>query len=261
MSPSRKSPAAGKALPELHVLNGATARFECVFPSCGGICCKNGRPGISPGEGTRISANLKKFLPQLLPKARKLVETRGFLTRRVKEGRRTLAVSEGWCVFFNQGCVLHKVGAAEGQRFAYKPWHCVAFPLEKDARTGEWYVRQHGYRGEGWDLFCISPKESPKPALSTLGDELAFAAGIERGDEDWRRIGALPAPPAPAIPPSSSRGQGESAAAGVTPARGAEGAQARRAARRVTSKGRATSRSTGARPDQAAGKRGTPRGT
>ncbi|HTF91237.1 MAG TPA: DUF3109 family protein [Planctomycetota bacterium] len=178
---------------ELNILNAKSATFECVFPVCGGVCCKNGRPGISPGEAQRIQDNLPKFLPHLLPKSRRLVETRGFLTRRVKEGRRTLAVSEGWCIFFNEGCVLHKVGAEEGERFAYKPWHCVAFPLEKDAKTAEWYVRQHGYRGEAWDVFCINPKESSKPALTTLAAEIEFARGIERGDEDWRGIGLPPA--------------------------------------------------------------------
>jgi hypothetical protein len=177
---------------ELNILNAKSAHFECVFPTCGGICCKNGRPGISPGEGRRIQANLHKFLPHLTPKARRLVETKGFLTRRIKEGRRTLAVSEGWCVFANEGCVLHKVGAQEGERFAYKPWHCVAFPLEKDAKTGEWYVRQHGFRGEGWDLFCINPKESPKLAMDTLAAEVEFARGIERGDEGWRGLGLPP---------------------------------------------------------------------
>ncbi len=178
---------------ELPILNASSATYECVFPVCGGVCCKNGRPGISPGEAQRIQDNLQKFLPHLLPKARRLIESKGFLTRRIKEGRRTLAVSQGWCVFANEGCVLHKVGALEGERFAYKPWHCVAFPLEKDHKTGEWYVRQHGYRGEGWDLFCIDPKESAKPALSTLAAEIEFARGIERGDEAWRRIGEPPA--------------------------------------------------------------------
>lgn len=172
----------------LNVLNAREATFECVYPSCGGICCKNGRPGISPGEARRIEGNLQKFLPHLSERARRRVTEQGFLTRRVKEGRRTLAVVDGWCVFFHDGCVLHKVGAAEGQRFAYKPWHCVAFPLEKDAVSGEWYVRQHGYRGEGWDLFCIDPAESRKRAMTTLAAEVEFAQGIERGDEDWRRI-------------------------------------------------------------------------
>ena len=180
----------------LPILNGDKATFECVFPVCGGVCCKNGRPGISPGEAQRIQDNLPKFLEHLLPKSRRLIESKGFLTRRIKEGQRTLAVSEGWCVFFNAGCVLHKVGALEGERFAYKPWHCVAFPLEKDHRTGEWYVRQKGYRGEGWDVFCIDPQESSKPALSTLTAEIEFARGIEFGDQEWRGIG---------LPPSESR--------------------------------------------------------
>ena len=38
-----------KPLP-VFVENEATARFECVFPTCGGICCKNGRPPVEPAR-------------------------------------------------------------------------------------------------------------------------------------------------------------------------------------------------------------------
>ena len=35
-----------------------------------------------------------------------------------------MRVVDGWCVFFNQGCVLHKLGASEGDKFRYKPAPC-----------------------------------------------------------------------------------------------------------------------------------------
>lgn len=89
-----------------------------------------------------------------------------------------LAVEGGWCVFANEGCVLHKVGASEGEKFRYKPWRCVAFPLER-SKNGKWHVRQWKLHGEAWDLFCLNPAESPKPAGETLRDELAFAAELE----------------------------------------------------------------------------------
>jgi hypothetical protein len=168
------------------VENLAEARFECVFPTCGGICCRNGRPGVDPGEGARIEANLAKFVGELRPEARRLVEQRGFLTRRVKAGRRTLAVVKGWCVFFNEGCVLHKAGAREGDRWRYKPWRCVTFPLERAGAKGRWFVRQWKLRGEAWDLFCLNPKESPKRASQTLAGEVEFAKRLDRGAEDWR---------------------------------------------------------------------------
>ncbi len=169
----------------IEIENAATARFECVFPSCGGICCKNGRPPVEPGEQRRIAANLAKFLPHLRKAARKVIETRGFMTRRLKAGRPMLAVSEGWCVFENQGCVLHKVGALEGDRFKYKPWHCAVFPLERRSK-GKWFFRQWKHRGEAWDLFCLDPKESPKKAAATCAGETEFAERLDAGDEAWR---------------------------------------------------------------------------
>jgi hypothetical protein len=86
-----------------------------------------------------------------------------------------LRVVDGWCVFFHQGCVLHKVGAAEGDKYRYKPAPCALFPL---ARTdqGDWYVRQKGFEGEEWDLFCLDPQSSPMPAAQSLQDEVGLAA-------------------------------------------------------------------------------------
>ncbi|MBK7875729.1 MAG: DUF3109 family protein [Planctomycetes bacterium] len=162
-----------------------TARFDCVFPTCGGVCCKNGRPPVEEAENARIEANLAKILPHLLPKARAVVETKGFRTERKKEGLRALAVVDGWCVFHNEGCVLHKVGASEGDRWKYKPWRCIAFPLER-SKSGVWHVRQWKVKGEAWDLFCLNPKESPKKASKTLAAEMAFVRELDGGKEAWR---------------------------------------------------------------------------
>jgi hypothetical protein len=85
-------------------------------------------------------------------------------------------VVNGWCVFFNQGCVLHKVGAAEGDKYRYKPAACALFPLGKNEQ-GQWYVRQWGYEDEQWDLFCLNPKATPLPADQTLHDEIMLALG------------------------------------------------------------------------------------
>lgn len=174
-----------KALPVL-VENHATARFQCVFPSCGGVCCKNGRPPVEPAEERRIAAHLGRFLPRLRPAARARVERDGFMTARVKEGLHTIAVSDGWCVFENGGCVLHAVGLEEGDPFKYKPWRCAAFPFERldDER---WYVRQWGLHGEAWDLFCLDPAATRKKAVDTSRAELAFLRELTpRGKEGWR---------------------------------------------------------------------------
>jgi hypothetical protein len=162
-------------LSALPILNLGEANYECIYGrGCDGICCRNGRPGVYPEEAARLDENLKKFLPHLRPEARAVVEAEGYVSRRRKEGLPMLRVVEGWCVFFNAGCVLHKVGAAEGDAYRYKPATCALFPLAKDEK-GRWYVRQWDYKGEAWDLFCLDPNASPKPAAETLHDEIALA--------------------------------------------------------------------------------------
>ena len=164
----------------LPVLNLHETTYECIYGrGCDGICCQNGRPPVSDEERERIDANLDKFLPHLSAKARKLVEEEGYLSRRIKAGMPMLRVIDGWCVFFHEGCVLHKVGAMEGDKFAYKPEPCSLFPLEQD-EDDNWYVRQHGYKGEKWDLFCLAPGLSGVPAAKSLAEELAFAQSREK---------------------------------------------------------------------------------
>lgn len=160
----------------LALLNAKEARFDCTFGrGCDGICCRNGRPPVEPGEAETITADLAKFLPALRLEARRLVERAGFLSRRRKAGQPALRVAAGWCVFFNQGCVLHKIGADEGDKFRYKPSACALFPLEKDEHE-RWYIRQKGFKGEAWDLFCLDPKVSAVRAVDSLREEIALAA-------------------------------------------------------------------------------------
>jgi uncharacterized protein DUF3109 len=161
--------------PGLEIANpGAT--FRCVFPhACEGLCCRNGRPNPLPRENERIQKNLAKFLPHLRPAARALIERNGYLTSRTKNGRRMMAVVDGWCAFFNQGCVLHKVGAEEGDKFRYKPKVCVLFPLEEGSEPNTWYFRQKGHASETWDLFCLDPKETNEKAVDTMTEEIRFA--------------------------------------------------------------------------------------
>ena len=74
---------------------------------------------------------------------------------------------------------LHKLGAAEGDKYLYKPVACALFPLSKDDQD-RWYVRQKGYKTEGWNLFCIDPNASPMPASESLKEELGLAEKIQR---------------------------------------------------------------------------------
>src|SRR5689334_17620102 len=87
----------------LPVINAAEAKFECIYGrGCDGICCQNGRPGVYPEEEEALALNLHKFLPGLRPEARALIEKRGHLSNRRKDGLPMLRVVTGWCVFFNQ---------------------------------------------------------------------------------------------------------------------------------------------------------------
>lgn len=170
---------------ELPVINLSEARFECTFGrGCDGICCRNGRPMIYPDERRLLDRHLGRFLPHLRSAARVVVEREGYLSRRRHLGLPTVRVADGWCVFFNEGCVLHKVGAAEGDHRRYKPAACALFPLARDARD-RWYVRQRGYLGEKWDLFCLDPANTSVSAAESLRGEIELARGYE--EQEGRR--------------------------------------------------------------------------
>jgi hypothetical protein len=167
----------------LPIANAQTATFDCVFGrGCDGICCKNGRPSVSPDEAAVIRASLPRVLPLLRPEARAVAEAEGFLSNRTKLGHPMVRVTGGWCVFFNAGCVLHKLGAEDGDPFRYKPSQCALFPIERDD-DGTWYVRQWGYRGEEWDLFCLNPKASDRPAAESLAGEIDLAGRVAKEAE------------------------------------------------------------------------------
>ena len=163
----------------LDIENLATATFKCVFPTCGGPCCKNGRPPVEPEEAKRIAEALPRILPHLREAAQAHIAKFGWLTKRIAAGCRTVAVAGGWCVFANGGCMLQQVGQLEGDKWKYKPSVCVRFPLVK-TRSGKWFVRQWGYRAEGWDLFCLNPNENATPAAESLADEIAYSAEHEQ---------------------------------------------------------------------------------
>lgn len=172
----------------LPVVNLSKATFECTFGrGCPGICCQNGRPGVWPEEIERIDSILDQSLPELRPEARSLIEQDGYLSNRRKQGLPMLRVVNGWCVFFNQGCVLHKIGAIEGDTYRYKPSSCALFPLARDERD-RWYVRQKGYKGEDWKLFCLDPKNSSVLASASLASEIAFAKQITEEQELQNRL-------------------------------------------------------------------------
>ena len=162
----------------LAVTNADTATFDCSFGrGCEGICCRNGRPSVTPAEQAAMASVLPRVLPLLRPEAQKVMEADGFVSARTKLGQPMVRVVGGWCVFFNAGCVLHTVGAEDGDSYQYKPTQCALFPLEKDA--GKWYVRQWGLEGEQWDLFCLNPANSPRPAVEALAPELILAGKLD----------------------------------------------------------------------------------
>lgn len=172
-----------RALPVIHNLE--EARFECVFPRCGGPCCHESRPNVASGEVARIDGVLARALPRMRPSARRLVEKNGWRTKRLKAGLPTLAVNAKQCVFYNEGCVLHAIGAEEGDSTKYKPATCILFPID-DMKGGGYEVRQWGRKGEMWNLFCLDPTATKRSAKDTLKVEVAFLERIENGEENWR---------------------------------------------------------------------------
>jgi hypothetical protein len=167
----------------LAVENADTATFDCSFGrGCDGICCRNGRPSVGPEERAVITSVLPRVLPLLRPDARRIIEKDGFTSARTKVGQPMVRVAGGWCVFFNAGCVLHRIGAEDGDSYQYKPTQCALFPLEK-GDGGAWYVRQWGLEGEQWDLFCLNPANSTRPARESLAAELALAAKLDASAE------------------------------------------------------------------------------
>lgn len=165
----------------LPLLNEQEARFECIYGrGCDGICCQNGRPGLNSSERQKIQRALPKIMPMLRPAAQKIVQQSGVVTKRKRDGLPLVPVQGGWCIFFNEGCVLHKLGAQEGDAYQYKPIQCALFPLLWDDH-GNWYVRQKGYMNETWsDLFCLDPKQSNRRAIDTLQAEIAIAASVNQ---------------------------------------------------------------------------------
>lgn len=159
----------------LNVVNLQDATFDCSYGrGCDGICCQNGRPPVPADETKTIRRVLSRALPLMTERARRLVKKEGFLSNRMKDGSPMLRVIDGWCVFFNQGCILHKLGAADGEAYQYKPSVCALFPLEHD-REGTWYIRQWNFGNEDWNLFCLNPKNTNRPAAESLTAELSLA--------------------------------------------------------------------------------------
>jgi len=159
----------------LDVVNLAEARFECTFGrGCEGICCREGRPPLFPEEVANIDEHLPRFLDLLRPAARAAIEKKGYLTQPAA-GLPRVRNADGWCVFFHDGYVLHEVGDEEADKYRYKPLYCAVFPLQDDEHD-HWFVRQKGYNGEKWDLFCLDPAGQTKPAAESLGEEITAAA-------------------------------------------------------------------------------------
>ena len=172
-------------LASLPVINLAEAKFECTFGrGCDGICCRDGRPMLYPDEIERLDAARDKFLPHLRPEAQAVLDKRGYVSGQKRLGLPTVRTVGGWCLFFNAGCVLHKIGEAEGDHYRYKPAACALFPLARD-ENDRWYVRQQGYKGEKWHLFCLAGTCST-PAAQSLASEVALAMQYDReaGGED-----------------------------------------------------------------------------
>src|ERR1700709_619376 len=67
----------------LALTNADTATFDCTFGrGCEGICCRNGRPSVTPAEQAAMASVLPRVLPLLRPEAKKVMEAEGFVSAR-----------------------------------------------------------------------------------------------------------------------------------------------------------------------------------
>ena len=138
---------------------------------------------IDPHNAERIDAAFPAVLEMLRPKAREAVERDGYLSDIKRDGYPVLREVDGWCVFFQNGCALHRIGEERGSKFAYKPYLCALFPLEKiDEDEGNWFIRQKDYRDEKWDLPCLSPEAGTGLAFEKIQDEIVLASWLVQWD-------------------------------------------------------------------------------
>ena len=167
------------------VINLATAKFDCTFGrGCDGVCCRHGEPTVYADEAARLEESIERLMPELRPAAQEVIRRDGLLDHsQDKAGQPTLRVADGWCVFFNAGCVLHRIGEAEGDKYKYKPAVCALFPITRASDEVNWKVRQKGFDGEQWDLPCLDPAVSVTPATESLTIEVAMAQRFSEEDE------------------------------------------------------------------------------
>jgi hypothetical protein len=172
-------------VPRFPVINLTTAKFDCTFGrGCDGVCCRHGEPPVYADEAQRLEASLDKMMPLLRPAAQEVIARDGLVDRsQEKAGQPTLRVAGGWCVFFNEGCVLHRLGEAEGDKYRYKPAVCALFPVTRHSDEVNWKVRQKGFDGEQWDLPCLDPEVSTTAAMESLDIEVALAQRFSEEDE------------------------------------------------------------------------------
>ncbi len=159
----------------LPVVNLSEATFECIYGrGCDGLCCQNGRPGVYPEEVQRLDANLSKFLPELRPEARQTHRIER-LPEQPPQGRPADAARRRRLVrLLSQGLRAAQGRRRRGRQVPLQARACALFPLAKND-AGEWYVRQWGVEGEEWDIFCLNPQASPRPAAESLQEEIRLA--------------------------------------------------------------------------------------
>ena len=147
-------------------------------------------PDGRPFPALKLGLTRRVALPSPSPWAERLVwEREG---RALTWGWRVLAVRAGRAgqhladvpSLPPHGCVLHRLGEEDGDKFLYKPSVCSLFPIQR-GDDDRWYVRQKGYRKEKWDLFCLDPHSTSIPAATSLREEIALA---RRFDDEARRL-------------------------------------------------------------------------
>ena len=172
-------------LPELNVNeNLAQSKFteSCSMNNCSSECCMGG-VYADPAERDNILAHTELIQRYMEPQQEK-DPSRWFDEKEVVDtdfpsgkaiGTRA---TEAGCVFLNRSgkCVLQAAAMAEGMdRFALKPFFCVAFPIT--IYKGELMVENPDFADQ--QQCCNSSLGGSKNIFDICSEELEFVIGAE----------------------------------------------------------------------------------
>lgn len=174
-----------KHLPELNVSESiAQSRFSatCSMQNCSSECCMGG-VYLDPAERDNILEHtelIQKYMePQQEKDPSRWFDEKETVDTDFPSGKAVgTRATEAGCVFLDHSgkCVLQTAAVAEGMnRFALKPFFCVAFPVT--IFKGELMVEEPDFSDR--QQCCNSSPGGTKTIFDICSEELGFVIGSE----------------------------------------------------------------------------------